>query len=1165
MKSRPLGGTCHVLRMASLSFSLFFSHSLFAGNDIEIVSGNALVNMGSGYVSTDDSAQIGIYDLYPDSPSVYRSVTTGSAGANTQEGNILLSGDVDFNRSNVNGPGTLRLNALNNIVLDGRLYDGLGFNDRFNLYLNPDSDAQGGGAAYLNSSIGRGLRTTVDGNLVIGGTGAYNLTDINDGLSADSIDNSLGGSFSFTAGSLTLNNSNLSIDTGGLLGSSVALSASKFLSVGNSNVVSLGAGSSLVVSGGSLTAGQIDNSAGGAFGFTSGILGLGNSGLAIDASGLLGNAVSLDSAKVLSVSDVINVGATGNLDLNGGQLSAASIENSAGGTFVFNSGSLSLTNSNVTVGTSGLMGNSLALTSDKRLYMNNNQLIIDASGSVSLDGGYLRAESVDNSAGGTFSFNSGDLELANSNLVVGSGGLFSNLALSTGKKVFLLNDNALVIGSGSSVTLDGGSLTVGSINNTVGGSFAFNAGSLLFTGSSVNIDEAGVLGNTLAMDGGKYLQVASMIVGNGSGNNDVINQTGGTVNIRPSGTMVVDAGGVYNISGGTLDLDNSNGMMVNGHVFQTGGQVFGTKVLGDSSIPLVLGAGGLYELNGGTLVASSIDRTAGGDFLFTSGTLFTSENIDVNTAGLLGDTINLTAGTKLTAGAMILSNSGSVELNGGTLDVTNIDNSAGGTFTYLAGDLVTGNSVTINSGGLLGPAVTVGAGDSLELGGLAVASGGSLIVDGGTVDAATMSRSGGTVNFNSGTLSMGNTFYVSSGGLLGSNVSLTSGKVLNANSGMTIGSGSSFTLNGGALSVGPVSGAGSFAFNSGSLETVGQNLTIDTGGLLGQNLTLSSGKSLRVSQQSGTGLGGGLTIAVAGAITVDNGFLRARSLTNNNSLTLANNGYVNVESVVNNGTISVTDSSLLQTGGTYSGGRVTENRGNINTSGTSTVRVLDGLLDNYGSVVVGAGTTMEVADSSNVGGAEYIQYSGSTVVDGVLNVDGAVKINGGTLSGSGVLNADLVINPDGTLTPGNSPGALEVNGDFTLASGATMVMEIESDGAGGYLFDQLFVTGNYDLQGQVRFSLLSGVDETIFQNVFSVGDFFQAGTSASGTAITDTTLFDGVELLAANGDSWFSIGFKPDGSFAATPTTAPVPVPATVWLFGSGLIGLLGMARRKAS
>ena len=50
----------------------------------------------------------------------------------------------------------------------------------------------------------------------------------------------------------------------------------------------------------------------------------------------------------------------------------------------------------------------------------------------------------------------------------------------------------------------------------------------------------------------------------------------------------------------------------------------------------------------------------------------------------------------------------------------------------------------------------------------------------------------------------------------------------------------------------------------------------------------------------------------------------------------------------------------------------------------------------------------------------------------------------------------------------------------------------------------------------------------------------------------------------------FSMGFdfSLDGTATAISTdvinTSVVPVPAAVWLFGSGLIGLVGVARRRA-
>lgn len=40
--------------------------------------------------------------------------------------------------------------------------------------------------------------------------------------------------------------------------------------------------------------------------------------------------------------------------------------------------------------------------------------------------------------------------------------------------------------------------------------------------------------------------------------------------------------------------------------------------------------------------------------------------------------------------------------------------------------------------------------------------------------------------------------------------------------------------------------------------------------------------------------------------------------------------------------------------------------------------------------------------------------------------------------------------------------------------------------------------------------------------------------------------------------------FSPDSIASATTSASAVPVPAAIWLFGSGLIGLIGIARRKA-
>jgi len=41
--------------------------------------------------------------------------------------------------------------------------------------------------------------------------------------------------------------------------------------------------------------------------------------------------------------------------------------------------------------------------------------------------------------------------------------------------------------------------------------------------------------------------------------------------------------------------------------------------------------------------------------------------------------------------------------------------------------------------------------------------------------------------------------------------------------------------------------------------------------------------------------------------------------------------------------------------------------------------------------------------------------------------------------------------------------------------------------------------------------------------------------------------------------------FTSDQIFSGDIVNQPVPIPAAVWLFGAGLIGLVGVARRKTS
>jgi len=98
--------------------------------------------------------------------------------------------------------------------------------------------------------------------------------------------------------------------------------------------------------------------------------------------------------------------------------------------------------------------------------------------------------------------------------------------------------------------------------------------------------------------------------------------------------------------------------------------------------------------------------------------------------------------------------------------------------------------------------------------------------------------------------------------------------------------------------------------------------------------------------------------------------------------------------------------------------------------------------------------------------------------------------------------------------------------------------------------------------------------------IYGVGGWIRGATGPQGATDITFTL-DSVEVFTTNiSDVHQFVGvIDTDGfatmSFAAssgewgaddfTFATSPVPIPSAVWLFGSGLIGLVGLARRKAN
>jgi hypothetical protein len=199
-----------------------------------------------------------------------------------------------------------------------------------------------------------------------------------------------------------------------------------------------------------------------------------------------------------------------------------------------------------------------------------------------------------------------------------------------------------------------------------------------------------------------------------------------------------------------------------------------------------------------------------------------------------------------------------------------------------------------------------------------------------------------------------------------------------------------------------------------------------------------------------------------------------------------------------------------------------------------------GSFTNTGTLTIGSDTTLIT------GG--YHQTAGSTVVNGTLMAP-AFVLDGGTLGGSGTYQGNLTLGGDSTLTPGNSPGLLTIDGDYT--QGALAQMEMELGGLiRGSEYDALVVTGAMNLAGTLDVTLWGGF-EPLAGSSFDILDW----GSLSGT-------FDTIHLpTLPNGTRWDYSALYTDGTLSVQ----PVPVPGAAGLVLFGLATMARLRRRRSS
>ncbi len=409
------------------------------------------------------------------------------------------------------------------------------------------------------------------------------------------------------------------------------------------------------------------------------------------------------------------------------------------------------------------------------------------------------------------------------------------------------------------------------------------------------------------------------------------------------------------------------------------------------------------------------------------------------------------------------------------------------------------------------------------------------------------SGSNGSYTLNSGLLSAKKNETIGSYGTgsftqIGGTHAVTGGLTLSTFSG----SNGSYTLNSGNLSAGSEiighHGTGASFTQNGGTNTVKYDLALGYGTTGNGSYIMSGNSGLLTNGSEIIGSEG------TGVFTQNDGSHAIKQNLSVGAFAGSNGSFI-----LNSGKLSV---GLIEDIGQYGTGTFTQNGGEhtvgehlslgswVSNAGSGTYNLMGGTLavlkgiNNWGSFYVGTGTT------ATVGGI------------GFYNRGGALLSGGGTIAGN--------VTSFGTVGPGNSPGVLSIEGNYTQWASGTYAAEIGGLLAGTQ-YDVLNVSGTAFLDGLLNVSLFD-----LGSGLFApqAGDYFDILTantitgsfsSLSFAALSNPNLFWHIEYLTdaigATDVVRLSIGQN------VVPTT-PVPEPETYAMLLAGL-GLLGFTARR--
>ena len=226
--------------------------------------------------------------------------------------------------------------------------------------------------------------------------------------------------------------------------------------------------------------------------------------------------------------------------------------------------------------------------------------------------------------------------------------------------------------------------------------------------------------------------------------------------------------------------------------------------------------------------------------------------------------------------------------------------------------------------------------------------------------------------------------------------------------------------------------------------------------------------------------------------------------------------------------------------GSLSGGaetQVTFNAGVVLTTGTNNMdAVFNGNLGANGRgalTKVGTGS-FTLNERSSYSGPTMVN-GGSLIVNGsIVSSSGVTVATGALLGGSGIVPATVV--NGGTLSPGNSPGTLEVRGNLTFNPGSTYLVEVQ-----GAVSDRVKVSGAAALAGTLRLVPLGGAYS--FNNPYTLLSATRGTTGTFSRVDTTGTFGDGVTTLVSYTVNDVLLTLAPKRLTPVDPPVGPPPTP----------------------